>query len=318
MECVIIYHNKAVRSSVTALWEKPAVYTDQFKKGKSDHMIQLGTYQELTVASLTSIGAYLGESEEASAAERILLPKKQVPEGTAVGDKMRVFIYKDSSDRLIATVNEVKLTLHQVTTLTVKQMTKIGAFLDWGLEKDLLLPFHEQTKTLHEGEEVLCALYIDKSGRLAATMKVYPYLKLSSPYQSGDTVEGLVYQYAHNFGYFVAVDNQYSGLIPRQEAQEKHQIGELLTLRVTRVLEDGKLDLSPHQKAYLQMDVDADSIFEIIENDYAGELPFDDKADPEVIRETFGLSKAAFKRAIGRLYKERRITIGGGRIKVVN
>ena len=281
-------------------------------------MIQLGTYQELTVAGVTSIGVYLGESAAASASERILLPKKQVPEGLGVGDKLRVFVYKDSSDRLIATVNEVKVTLHQVATLTVRQMTKIGAFLDWGLEKDLLLPFHEQTKNLHEGEEVLCALYIDKSGRLAATMKVYPYLKLNSPYQSGDTVEGLIYQYAHNFGYFVAVDRQYSGLIPRREAQEKHQVGETLTLRVTRILEDGKLDLSPHQKAYLQMDVDADSIFEIIENDYAGDLPFDDKADPDVIRETFGLSKAAFKRAVGRLYKERKVEIAGGHIKVVN
>jgi len=281
-------------------------------------MIELGKYQQLIIVREASIGVYLGESENAGPAERILLPKKQVPEGSAVGDRIRVFVYKDSSDRLIATTGEVKITLNEVKTLKVRQMTKIGAFLDIGLEKDLLMPFHEQTRKLHEGEEVLCALYIDKSGRLAATMKVYPYLKLNSPYQSGDTVEGLIYQYAHNFGYFVAVDRQYSGLIPRREAQEKHQVGETLTLRVTRILEDGKLDLSPHQKAYLQMDVDADSIFEIIENDYAGDLPFDDKADPDVIRETFGLSKAAFKRAVGRLYKERKIEIGGGHIKVVN
>jgi len=280
-------------------------------------MIQLGTYQELTVAGVTSIGVYLGESAAASASERILLPKKQVPEGLGVGDKLRVFVYKDSSDRLIATVNEVKVTLHQVATLTVRQMTKIGAFLDIGLEKDLLMPFHEQTRKLHEGEEVLCALYIDKSGRLAATMKVYPYLKTASPYQIGDEVEGLVYQYAHKFGYFVAVDGRYSGLIPAREAQESYQIGETLTLRVTRVLEDGKLDLSAHKKAYEQMAYDAEDIFDRIRDDFGGELPFDDKAPPEVIKEHFGLSKAAFKRAVGRLYKERRIEIKDGRIRVL-
>ena len=277
-------------------------------------MIELGKYQNLLVVNETSIGVYLGEKADAGAAERILLPKKQVPEGTKTGDTLKVFVYRDSDDRLIATTGEVKITLHEVATLTEKQMTKIGAFLDWGLEKDLLMPFHEQTKNLHEGEEVLCALYIDKSGRLAATMKVYPYLKTGSPYQGGDTVEGLVYQYAPNFGYFIAVDRKYSGLIPKREAQEKHQIGETLSLRVTRVLEDGKLDLSAHQKAYLQMNLDADEILDRIRDDYAGELPFDDKADPEVIKEHFGLSKAAFKRAVGRLYKERKIEIRDGRI----
>ena len=280
-------------------------------------MIELGKYQDLTVVKEASIGMYLGETADAQAADRILLPKKQVPEGTAAGDKLRVFVYRDSDDRFIATTNEVKITLHEVATLSVKQLTKIGAFLDWGLEKDLLLPFHEQTKKLHEGEEVLCALYIDKSGRLAATMKVYPYLKTSPPYMIGDSVEGLVYQYAPNFGYFIAVDRQYSGLIPKREAQESYQIGETLTLRVTRVLEDGKLDLSAHQKAYLQMNVDAETLFERIQDDYGGELPFDDKADPDVIREHFGMSKAAFKRAVGHLYKERRIAIENGRIIVL-
>ncbi|MBQ0058345.1 MAG: S1 RNA-binding domain-containing protein [Lachnospiraceae bacterium] len=280
-------------------------------------MIELGIYQELMVVKTASIGVYLGETEDADTANRVLLPKKQVPEGLEVGDKIRVFIYRDSSDRMIATVNEVKVTLHQVAKLTVRQNTKIGAFLDWGLEKDLLLPFHEQTKKVHEGEEVLCSLYIDKSGRLAATMKVYPYLKLHSPYMAGDEVEGLIYQFAHNFGYFVAVDEIYSGLIPKKEMRSGYQVGQTVTLRVTRVLEDGKLDLSPAQKAYIQMEVDAEEILSLIEDDYAGLLPFDDKADPDKIREIFGLSKAAFKRAIGRLYKEKKIAIEGGKIRVL-
>ncbi|MDO4478976.1 MAG: S1-like domain-containing RNA-binding protein [Lachnospiraceae bacterium] len=280
-------------------------------------MIELGKYQELTVVKTVSIGVYLGTSENAGENDRILLPKKQVPPETKVGDTLQVFVYKDSDDRLIATIHEVKVTLHQVARLKVSQMTKIGAFLDWGLEKDLLLPFHEQTKKLHEGEEVLAALYIDKSGRLAATMKVYPYLKLNAPYQAGDTVEGLVYQHAPNFGYFVAVDGQYSGLIPKKEAQAGFEVGQTLTLRVARVLEDGKLDLSAHQKAYLQMNVDADSVYAIIKEDYDGELPFDDKASPDDIRDIFGLSKAAFKRAVGHLYKEKRVALEKGRIRIV-
>ena len=278
-------------------------------------MIELGKYQELTVVREAAMGVFLGESADAGQAERILLPGKQVPEGTAAGDRLRVFVYRDSDDRLIVTTHEVKLTLHETATLTVKQMTKIGAFLDWGLEKDLLLPFHEQTKTLHEGEEVLCALYIDKSGRLAATMKVYPYLKCRSPYQSGDVVEGLIYQYAPNFGYFVAVDRQFSGRIPKQEAQAGYTVGRTMNFRVTRVLEDGKLDLSANQKAHLQMALDADMVLNRILDDHGGVLPFDDKASPETIREHFGLSKAAFKRAVGHLYKERKIRLEDGRIR---
>lgn len=281
-------------------------------------MIELGKYQELIVVKEASIGVYLGENADADQANRILLPKKQVPEGLAVGDALRVFVYRDSDDRLIATTSDVKVALHEVATLTVKQMTKIGAFLEWGLEKDLLLPFHEQTKTLHEGEEVLCALYVDKSGRLAATMKVYPYLKLLSPYQSGDIVEGLIYQYAPNFGYFVAVDRKFSARIPKQEAQAGYTIGRTMNFRVTRVLEDGKLDLSANQKAHLQMNLDSDVVFAKIQDDFGGELPFDDKASPEQIKETFGLSKAAFKRAVGHLYKERKIVIENGKITAVD
>ncbi len=280
-------------------------------------MIELGKIQELKVVKEASIGVYLGTEEGADERNRILLPKKQVPPEIKIGDVISVFVYRDSDDRLIATIHEPLLTLHQVASLRVKQMTKIGAFLDWGLEKDLLLPFHEQTKNLHEGEEVLVALYVDKSKRLAATMKIYPYLDTASPYQTGDTVEGLIYQYARNFGYFVAVEGRYSGLIPKREAQAGYRVGQTLSFRITRVLEDGKLDLSTHQKAYLQMNVDADEVLKKIDEDFDGLLPFDDKASPEEIREIFGLSKAAFKRAVGHLYKERRVALEEGKIRML-
>lgn len=140
-------------------------------------MIQLGEIQTLKVIKQVEFGVYLYDG--ANTEERVLLPKKQVPEGAANGGEVEVFVYRDSKDRLIATTNMPKITLHGVNRLRVAQVGKIGAFLDWGLEKDLLLPFKEQTRRVSAGEECLAALYIDKSDRLCATMNVYPYLKIT-------------------------------------------------------------------------------------------------------------------------------------------
>ena len=231
-----------------------------------------------------------------------------VPEGTKTGDRLSVFIYKDSEDRLIATTAVPKLEVGGLAVLKVKDVSRIGAFLDMGLEKDLLLPFKEQNHKVKAGEECLVALYVDKSGRLAATMKVYPYLHSDSPYQKGDQVRGRVYQISDNFGVFVAVDDKYSALIPARETAGKYRPGEILDLRVTEVKEDGKLNVTNRQKAYLQIDEDAENVLQVIE-EFAGVLPFDDKAAPEVIRREFGLSKNAFKRAVGHLLKEGKIEI---------
>jgi len=273
--------------------------------------------QKLIVVKKETFGVYLGETEEADRESRVLLPAKQVPEGCEAGDALRVFIYRDSQDRLIATTREPKLLLGGVAVLKCSQVNRIGAFLDWGLEKDLLLPYHEQTRQVKSGEDVLAALYIDKSGRLAATMKVYPYLRKDPPYVVGDTVSGTVYQVAHNFGVFIAVDNMYSGMIPKREMQTSFTPGQVLKLRVTNVKEDGKLDLSAHEKAYIQRGEDAEAVLAVIREDYDGRLPFDDKAAPEKIQEVFGLSKAAFKRAVGKLYKERVIQLEEGEIRIV-
>ena len=262
------------------------------------YMIELGKKQELLVVKSVEFGVYLGEKADADAKNRVLLPAKQVPENTREGDRLEVFIYKDSKDRLIATTREPAATVGETALLTVRQVTKIGAFLDWGLEKDLLLPYHEQTVRVREGQECLVALYVDKSSRLCATMKVYPYLRSDSPYQKGDQVRGRVYQISDNFGVFVAVDDKYSALIPARETAGKYRPGEILDLRVTEVKEDGKLNVTNRQKAYLQIDEDAENVLQVIE-EFAGVLPFDDKAAPEVIRREFGLSKNAFKRAVG-------------------
>lgn len=279
-------------------------------------MIELGKKQDLVVAKTVDFGVYLGENVKAGEQERVLLPKKQVPEGTKEGDKISAFIYKDSSDRLIATTKEPKIMLGQLAVLKVVQVGRIGAFLDWGLEKDLFLPYKEQTKKVHEGEEILVALYIDKSSRLCGTMKVYHYLRTDSPYSEGDSVTGVVYEISDNFGVFVAVDYKYSALIPKQEAQGNYKPGDELTCRVTAVREDGKLTLSAKEKAYMQLHEDAESVYEII-LDFDGELPFDDKAAPEIIQREFGLSKSAFKRAVGHLLKEKKIELKNGKIYTV-
>ena len=145
-------------------------------------MIQLGKKQKLQVLKKVDFGVYLGEPMQADVKEKVLLPIKQVPEQTKEGDILEVFIYKDSMDRMIATVREPDLQVGETAVLKVVQTSRIGAFLDWGLEKDLLLPFREQTMRVKEGQECLVALYIDKSERLCATMKVYPYLSLRTPY----------------------------------------------------------------------------------------------------------------------------------------
>ena len=276
-------------------------------------MIVLGKKQELTVVKTVDFGIYLAEGKNASQEERVLLPGKQVPEGTKEGDRLTVFIYKDSKDRLIATTKEPAFEVGQIAVLKVKQVTKIGAFLDWGLEKDLLLPYHEQMVRVREGEECLVALYVDKSSRLCATMKVYPYLSTRTPYSIGDEVTGRVYQISENFGVFVAVDDKYSALIPAREAQGKYRPGTILKLRVTEVKEDGKMNVSNRRKAYLQIEEDAENVLSVIE-EFAGVLPFDDKVSPQVIQREFGLSKNAFKRAVGHLLKEEKIEIRDSRI----
>jgi predicted RNA-binding protein (virulence factor B family) len=190
----------------------------------------------------------------------------------------------------------------------VKDVGSIGAFLDMGLEKDLLLPFREQTATVEEGEKVLVALYIDKSSRLCATMNVYEYLSMESEYKKDDMVDGRIYQISKEFGAFVAVDDKYSGLVPAKEFVGKEKIGDLVNARVTGIKEDGKIDLSLHKKAHLQMQIDAVAIMEAIE-DEGGSLPFTDKAAPELIRAEMGMSKNEFKRAIGALLKAGKIEI---------
>ena len=275
-------------------------------------MLELGKKQKLMIIKKVEFGVYLAEAMGAE--EKVLLPKKEVPEMAETGMVIEVFLYKDSRDRLIATTREPKLEVGGLAVLEVKEVGKIGAFLDWGLDKDLLLPFKQQTRKVREGEQYLVALYIDKSSRLCATMKVYHYLQTRSPYQIGDSVEGRVYEISQNFGAFVAVDDKYTALIPAREVPVEVKPGDRIRARVTGVKEDGKLDLSIRDKAYLQMDEDAEYVMQVIE-EFEGVLPFDDRVSPDIIKREFGLSKNAFKRAVGRLLKQGRIEIRDKKIR---
>lgn len=268
----------------------------------------LGKKQVLTIVKQVEFGVYLGTEKE-----KVLLPKKQVPEGAEPGDPVEVFLYKDSQDRLIATTNEPLLTLGELAVLEVAETGKYGAFLKWGLEKDLFLPFKEQTSRVKKGDKCLVTLYIDKSQRLCATMRVYELLRKDSGYKKDDMVTGIVYETSQQFGAFVAVDNQFSALIPRRELFREVPVGTIVYARVTSVKEDGKLDLSLREKAFVQMDADAELIYEKMKSQN-GVIPFTDKADPEIIKNAFGMSKAAFKRAVGRLLKAGKIEIGEQKI----
>lgn len=264
-------------------------------------MIRLGEWQKLVIVKTVGFGVYLASSPQQKE-ERVLLPARQVPEGSRVGDVLEVFVYRDSSDRMIATTNTPRLTMGEVAELEVVQVGKIGAFLDWGLEKDLFLPFKQQKRRVKQGEKVLVSLYIDKSGRLCATTNVYENLSNDSPYKKDDRVRGRVYEISDNFGAFVAVDNRYSALIPRRELYGRVELGEDVEARVTEVMEDGRLTLGIREKAYLQIEKDADELLRVLDS-YDGILPFTEKADPEVIRRETGMSKSEFKRAIGHLLK---------------
>ena len=283
--------------------------------------MRLGHTQTLVAVKKTDFGLFLTDIDKKDdkirdLGDEVLLPKNQVTEDMRVGSEIEVFLYKDSEDRMIATRLVPYIKIGEIKKLKVKEVNKIGAFLDWGLPKDLLLPFKEQIYEIKPGDEILVTVYIDLSDRLCATMDLYSRLSLLPPYQKDDMVKGTVYQVHEQFGAYVAVDNKYSALVPKKELHCELKPGDEIEARVLEVKEDGKLDLSLRQKAYVQMDADSALILDKLKQ-AGGSLPYHDKSSAEEIKEEFNLSKAAFKRAIGRLYKERVIVIEKDGIRLV-
>ncbi len=268
-------------------------------------MIELGKTQKLKVVNFTPHGIYL-DGDTGDQSDNILLPGKEIPEGINEGDMLEVFIYRDSKDRLIATTKKPYAQVGELAYLEVVDTTPIGAFLDWGLEKDLLLPFAEQKYKVQVGRSYLVKVYVDKSDRLSATTDIEKDLEYVSPYTKVDRVKGTVYKIDKEIGAFVAVDNKYKGLIHKNEYFNDIRNGDQIEARIIKIKEDGRLDLSTRMISYKQMHTDADKILEKCTANN-GFLPLNDKSSPETIKYQLNMSKAAFKRAIGGLMKESKI-----------
>ncbi|WP_297596576.1 S1-like domain-containing RNA-binding protein [uncultured Cetobacterium sp.] len=270
-------------------------------------MIKVGKRQPMKINNFSSKGAYLdaGTGDEM---DNILLPSNEL-EGRDldVGQELDVMIYRDSEDRLIATLRKTALTVGTIGKLHVTDVNqKLGAFLDWGLKKELLLPYSQMDGDVRAGDEVLVGIYEDSKGRLSATMKIYSFLMPNKDYKKNDFVEGTVYRVNPEIGVFVAVDDRYFGLIPSSECFKKMSVGDKVEARVMRVREDGKIDLALRELAFMQMDKDAEVIvakMKVLKTHFR----FNDNSSPESIKEYFGVSKKAFKRALGKLLKEGRI-----------
>ena len=269
-------------------------------------MIQLGEFNKLIVIESMEKGFYLAEHQDAR--DKALLSIHELEAAPKVGSKVEVFIYNDSKGRKRATFKTPKITLNQLAPLKVVSINHIGAFLDWGLEKDLFMPFTEQVGRIHKGETHLVGMYVDKSGRLCATMKVYERLSSDSPYEVNSVISGTIYNIKEAYGAFVAIDNKYHGLIPLKEMYGDYKIGSTVEVRVKKVREDGKLELSLRKATHLQMEDDARKIMDVLE-ELNGFLPLHDKSSPEDIKSRLQMSKASFKRAAGRLLKEGAIEI---------
>ncbi|NMB10316.1 MAG: RNA-binding protein, partial [Tissierellia bacterium] len=253
-------------------------------------MYNLGEMQDMIIKRIQKNGAYIG-LENSGRDDDILLPISEIENDDKVGSKVRVFVYKDGENRPIATKRTPKILLNEISHLEVKEITKIGAFLDWGLDKDLFLPFSEQTIQIKRGRKYLVALYIDKSSRLCATMRIREYLKNDSKYKENDWVTGIVYNIVDDLGAFIAVDGKYEAMLPEYEAKGIIVVGEDIQARVASVKEDGRINLTLKRMSYLEIDRDSEIILTTLK-DNNGFLPYNDKSDPAIIRENFSMSKS--------------------------
>lgn len=275
--------------------------------------LQLGRFNRLPVARFADQGLYLSGGPE----DGILLPKKYVPEHVQVGDELDVFLYLDQQERLVATTLKPLAQVGDFAWLTVSWVNNFGAFLDWGLEKDLFVPFREQKMKMQKGHSYLVHLHIDpESYRIVASAKVERWLSQDiPPYRTGDQVEGLVWQKT-DLGFKVIADNLYPGLIYDGEVFRELHSGDRVTAFVKQVRGDGKLDLTLQRQGQQAVTDFSDILLEHIRQN-GGSIPLGDKSQPEEIYAVFGVSKKVFKKAVGDLFKRRLITIHSEGLQLV-
>lgn len=266
-------------------------------------MINIGQYQSLEVEGKSGNGFMLKHEDDET---MILLPNEEVLGQIDVGDKIMVFIYKDNKNRLVATMKESLISVGQMASLKMVNTIEIGAFFDMGLDRDLFVPKKEINFDLEKNKSYLIYCYLDKQDRLCGTTRVYDYLSNDHSFKNNDQTWGTIVRINMEVGVFVAVENKYQGMIPLNEYFEKHREGEKIDLRVIRVREDMKLDMATRKLIGDQIGEDSEKIYYEL-NKAGGRLYFHDKSDPEAIKTKFGLSKKAFKRALGKLLKEEKI-----------
>jgi uncharacterized protein len=260
-------------------------------------MLEIGKYNRLEVKKLSAIGAYL-----VSEMGDILMPTKYVPEGLHPGEHIKVFIYLDSEDRLIATNLTPKAQVGEFALMEVKDVSNVGAFLDWGLEKDLLVPFSEQPRPMQQGEKYLVRVYLDRSDRIAASAKLGKYLETRNiKVKVGEEVQLTFFEFG-DLGAKVIINGRYSGLLFKSEQFGSYEIGSTVKGYVAKVREDGKIDVTLRKGGTQDM-VGGKELFLKVLRDSGGFLPVGDKTDPQRISQLFRMSKKSFKMVIGNLYK---------------
>jgi len=267
-------------------------------------MIALGTLNTLTVKKQVKFGFYL----DGLSWGEILLPNNVAPAGLEIGQSLQVFLYLDSEDQLIATTEKPAIMVSQVAMLPVVAVTKVGAFLNWGLKKDLLVPFSEQQIPLKEGQRYLVYCYVDLSNRIVASTKLDRHLHKTEPrYNPGDKVDIIVSEQT-DIGYKAVVNHQHWGVLYKNEVFKPLRRGDKLSAYIVKVRDDGKIDLRLTDTTYKQALALTEQILSKLATN-GGKLALTDKSSPELIYEAFGVSKKAYKQAIGTLYKDKKIVI---------
>lgn len=275
-------------------------------------MTQIGKYNTLCVIKKVDFGVYLDGGDRGE----ILMPIRYVPEGVEIGDQVEVFIYLDSEDRLIATTERPYAQVGEFAMLKVKSVDRFGAFLDWGLMKDLLVPFREQKVNMIEGRSYLVYVYVDEeTGRIAASAKLNKFLSKSVPqYKPGEEVD-LILESESDLGYNAIVNNSHIGILYENEVFEQLEKGQKVKGYIKKIREDHKIDLLLYKPGYDKVDPVTESILDLLKKN-GGTLNITDKSDAETIYDQFGVSKKTFKKALGALYKKRLILLGPDKIRL--
>ncbi|PRY35527.1 hypothetical protein CLV58_114112 [Spirosoma oryzae] len=270
-------------------------------------MLEIGRINKLIALRQTSVGFFLGHPDDER--DDVLLPNKYVPADLRVEDEIDVFIYTDSEDRPIATTLTPHIMRDEFAPLPVVAVSNVGAFLNWGLEKDLLVPFREQSKPMREGEWYVVFLYLDEdTGRLVASSKVSRFLDPdASDLVANDPVDLLAYEIT-DLGVNVIINDRYQGLLYHNELFRSVQVGDRMPGFVKRVRDDNRVDVSLQQMGFENVEPSAQRILEVLQQQ-KGFLPLNDSSPPEAIHKALEMSKKTFKKAIGTLYKDRRIEI---------